>query len=97
MQWPEPRLGPVRPRLDWQIEDGTPIDAAVEAGSVQTAVSNLGELPLTAELYWQLRQNGKPLNTQLLPAPRQPNTCRNGARRLKQSSPDLARLRRRRC
>ena len=20
MQWPEPRLGPVRPRLDWQIE-----------------------------------------------------------------------------
>ena len=22
----------------------------------------LGELPLTAELYWQLRQNGKPLS-----------------------------------
>ena len=20
MQWPEPRLGPARPRLDWQIE-----------------------------------------------------------------------------
>jgi lipopolysaccharide transport system ATP-binding protein len=20
MQWPEPRLGPVRPRLDWQIK-----------------------------------------------------------------------------
>jgi lipopolysaccharide transport system ATP-binding protein len=23
MQWPEQRLGPVRPRLDWQIEEGT--------------------------------------------------------------------------
>ncbi len=23
MQWPEPRLGPVRPRLDWQIEENT--------------------------------------------------------------------------
>ena len=65
MQWPEPRLGPVRPRLDWQIEE-----RPVNQPGKQWIKHLLGELPLTAELYWQLRQNGKPLSQQLLPAPR---------------------------
>ena len=53
MQWPEPRLGAVRPRLDWQIEV-----IMMDKASLKRL---LGELPLAAELYWQLRQHGKPL------------------------------------
>ena len=39
----------------------------------------LGELPLTAEMYWQLRQNGKPLNRSFSLRHASQMRCRNGA------------------
>jgi len=50
--------------------------------SKKTVKRILGEMPLTAELYWQLRQNGKPLSESFSCAVRR-NVCRRGDSRQK--------------
>ncbi len=67
-QWPEARLGPVRPRLAWQIEAEAQIKSALTAGERRTVMNGkrtvkkvLGKLPFTAEMYWRYVQQGRPL------------------------------------
>ncbi len=49
-QWPETRMGLVRPRLAWEIEH-----------SMNNRIKQtLGNIPYSAEFYWWLRRTGKP-------------------------------------
>src|SRR5262249_40616346 len=48
-QWPEPRVGPLRPRLAWPI-------AKLDWMNKSDLRNILGDLPFTAEVDWMLRR-----------------------------------------
>jgi hypothetical protein len=70
-QWPEPRVGPVRPRLELEDrEDRKLVIGKIFKSNYQLPITNmankkplrniLGDLPFTAEIDWMLRSKNRP-------------------------------------
>ncbi len=65
MQWIETRLGPIRPALNWKLKISATMEYIMENTEPsqrkikELIKNNLGEVPLTAELYWLVRSRGK--------------------------------------